>query len=403
MRVPQVWLYQGGSQTPVKAPERLSHHWGLPALQRSCFVQPKAPLCHLLRAALCEVPAAGPQPLFLTLPSPRRDSSGSETSVTSPSLPAPAPHQDGAVVSYLCRSFISAGDQEEPYKVSCHCFKVPGLRLSSPGEETGCTSGELFHLALRQANPQQAAQVPGWQLPRARHGARRRGTRAHPAAPGGDAPTSAAPRPSLTSLPPPPAAGLTGVPDDQSVGAPCLLAPAPHCGEGPVSEAVGIPARGGRKNPLSVTQPELRGRARASALLLGAAGCPAPQSLPPRRLRVHAPGGSYQGHHAAGAEEPDLQVAAAGVCDGDGDCHVLQGSHTGELQVGGADWERGGMVGRGWWLLPAGPEVLPCHLTGHELLPPPGCPHVCVPGEPSGRSRGSHQQPTQSALATAVK
>lgn len=49
----------------------------------------------------------------------------------------------GDVVPYLCRSFISAGDQEEPYRVSCHCLKVPGLRLSSPGEEAGWSSGEL--------------------------------------------------------------------------------------------------------------------------------------------------------------------------------------------------------------------------------------------------------------------
>lgn len=55
---------------PVKALGCLPHHWGLPALQSSCFVQPEVPLCHL-----CEVPAAGPQPLFLPLPSPRRDSS----------------------------------------------------------------------------------------------------------------------------------------------------------------------------------------------------------------------------------------------------------------------------------------------------------------------------------------
>lgn len=112
---------------------------------------------------------------------------------------------------------------------------------------------------------------------------------------------------------------------------------------------------------------------------------PALQSLPPRCSRVHAPGGSYQGHHAAGAEEPDLQVAAAGVCDGDGDCHVLQGSHARELQVGAADWERGARVGPGWWLLPAGPGVLLCRLTGHKLQPP--C--VCVLLEPRSRSRGS--------------
>lgn len=35
--------------------------------------------------------------------------------------------------------------------MSCHCFKVPGLRLSSPGEETGWTRGNS-HLAMHQAN-----------------------------------------------------------------------------------------------------------------------------------------------------------------------------------------------------------------------------------------------------------
>lgn len=66
-----------------------------------------------------------------------------------------------------------------------------------------------------------------------------------------------APSPSLGSLPALPAAGPTGVPDDQSVGALRLLAPAPHRGEGPVSKAIGVPAEGGGRSR------ELRGRARA--------------------------------------------------------------------------------------------------------------------------------------------
>lgn len=126
------------------------------------------------------------------------------------------------MVSYLCRSFISAGDQEEPYRVSCHRFKVPGLRLSSPGEETGWTTGELSHPA-------------GWhrmELTRGRPGAE-----------------LAAPQDTAQScchhpVKDPQKAGLTDVPDDQSVRALCFLAPAPDCGEGPVSKAIGVSAKG---------------------------------------------------------------------------------------------------------------------------------------------------------------
>lgn len=126
------------------------------------------------------------------------------------------------MVSYLCRSFISAGDQEEPYRVSCHCFKVPGLRLSSPGEEMGWSSGELSHLT-------------GWHRTELTHGRR--------------AAELAAPQDTAWScwyhpMKAPWKAGLTDVPDDQPVRALRFLAPAPDRGEGPVSKAIGVPAKG---------------------------------------------------------------------------------------------------------------------------------------------------------------
>lgn len=85
-----------------------------------------------------------------TLLPPRGTGAEKSDHVPQPSASPPR----GAVVSHLRRSCISAGDQEEPYRVSCHCFRVPGLRLSSPGEQRGWIS---WRLRAELASPQDVA------------------------------------------------------------------------------------------------------------------------------------------------------------------------------------------------------------------------------------------------------